>query len=328
MYFLIVNGVIRRVSVKIFRANAVRGSGSYFPVAPPSSSYAPVCARYEPIFVFSMPPSLPLELSDRIIDFLYDDKASLAQCSLVAHSWLPASRYHLFRCIELTCEDDLESYGSYFDMAPHGALDCATELRIIGSRSHPDRWSPQCCIILNTLLEIVERLPNVTSITISNVDIEYMVQSTEAEPPTRRALRSLVLERVSYSVLDTPDIPASERVLLRRLFGVFSMINTLHMINIRFSSFSGDPSERVDIPVKCWRVRTTGFPNARSAFLKFRPVGPLQKLSYEPLQLDEFPLLVEPHNIQSFRTVQTLELCLEQSVSRYMLYETSSWSSQ
>ena len=40
--------------------------------------------------------SLPVELTDMIIDFLHDDVTSLLACALVSHSWLPSSRLHLF----------------------------------------------------------------------------------------------------------------------------------------------------------------------------------------------------------------------------------------
>ena len=38
----------------------------------------------------------PLEISDRVIDFLSDDKVALRQCSLVCRDWLPRSSHHLF----------------------------------------------------------------------------------------------------------------------------------------------------------------------------------------------------------------------------------------
>lgn len=44
----------------------------------------------------------PPELIDVIIDHLYWDLTTLRTCSLVARSWLPSSRYHLFRAITLS----------------------------------------------------------------------------------------------------------------------------------------------------------------------------------------------------------------------------------
>jgi hypothetical protein len=44
---------------------------------------------------------LPPELHDIIIGFLYDDIPTLASCALVCKDWLPSSRCHLFRRLEL-----------------------------------------------------------------------------------------------------------------------------------------------------------------------------------------------------------------------------------
>ncbi|KAE9397746.1 hypothetical protein BT96DRAFT_822927, partial [Gymnopus androsaceus JB14] len=42
------------------------------------------------------------ELFDAIIDFLHNDTEALFRCSLVCRSWVPTTRYHLFRCIHIT----------------------------------------------------------------------------------------------------------------------------------------------------------------------------------------------------------------------------------
>ncbi|KAJ7696426.1 CNH domain-containing protein [Mycena rosella] len=39
---------------------------------------------------------LPIEVFERIIDFLHANKAALISCSLVCRSWFPTSRYHLY----------------------------------------------------------------------------------------------------------------------------------------------------------------------------------------------------------------------------------------
>lgn len=41
-------------------------------------------------------PYIPSELIDYCIDFLHSDHQALANCSLVARRWLPASRYHMY----------------------------------------------------------------------------------------------------------------------------------------------------------------------------------------------------------------------------------------
>lgn len=44
---------------------------------------------------------LPQELTDKVIDYLYDDKPSLAACSRVCWAWVPATRVHIFSDITL-----------------------------------------------------------------------------------------------------------------------------------------------------------------------------------------------------------------------------------
>ncbi|THV00175.1 hypothetical protein K435DRAFT_855017 [Dendrothele bispora CBS 962.96] len=50
-------------------------------------------------------PTLPQETFELIIDELRDSAEALASCSLVRRSWLPRSRHHLFRHIELNIVD-------------------------------------------------------------------------------------------------------------------------------------------------------------------------------------------------------------------------------
>ncbi|KAJ7252187.1 hypothetical protein C8J57DRAFT_1064887 [Mycena rebaudengoi] len=47
------------------------------------------------------PSAVPLELVDRVIDHLATDRKSLRICCLVARSWLPRSRWHLFCAMDV-----------------------------------------------------------------------------------------------------------------------------------------------------------------------------------------------------------------------------------
>lgn len=49
----------------------------------------------------------PPELTDRIIDCLQDNTASLRNCALVCHAWLPRCRYHIFRNIRISSSSTL-----------------------------------------------------------------------------------------------------------------------------------------------------------------------------------------------------------------------------
>lgn len=44
---------------------------------------------------------LPAELRDFVIDHLQDDGATLHACSLICRAWLPRSRYHIFRRVQI-----------------------------------------------------------------------------------------------------------------------------------------------------------------------------------------------------------------------------------
>jgi hypothetical protein len=44
---------------------------------------------------------LPQELTDKVLDYLHDDKLSLVYCSLVCWEWVPATRFHIFSDITL-----------------------------------------------------------------------------------------------------------------------------------------------------------------------------------------------------------------------------------
>lgn len=76
---------------------------------------------------------LPSELTDRILDFLHDDRHALASCALTCHNWLPTARLHLFRTLskiplqdvvplEQLLEED-PPLGSYIDRLELGRPD-------------------------------------------------------------------------------------------------------------------------------------------------------------------------------------------------------------
>ena len=56
------------------------------PSSKPSGSHNPHPNRITP----------PIELTDRIINFCYNDKTRLSNCALTHSSWLAANRFHLF----------------------------------------------------------------------------------------------------------------------------------------------------------------------------------------------------------------------------------------
>jgi hypothetical protein len=57
---------------------------------------------------------LPPELTDNIIDHLHDDPATLHSCALVNSTWLPASRYHIFRRVSIRIIEGTYPYNTSY----------------------------------------------------------------------------------------------------------------------------------------------------------------------------------------------------------------------
>lgn len=60
---------------------------------------------------------LAAETVDAVIDYLHDDKAALATCTLVRRSWTPAARLHLF-CDLIVDSENFPSLLSVLDTSP------------------------------------------------------------------------------------------------------------------------------------------------------------------------------------------------------------------
>ncbi|KAK0471553.1 hypothetical protein IW261DRAFT_834524 [Armillaria novae-zelandiae] len=54
--------------------------------------------------------SVPQELIDYIIEFLYDDVPTLRTCSLVSHAFLPSSRHHVYSSVTIVHVNELDLF--------------------------------------------------------------------------------------------------------------------------------------------------------------------------------------------------------------------------
>ncbi|KAJ6550333.1 hypothetical protein B0H19DRAFT_887549, partial [Mycena capillaripes] len=48
---------------------------------------------------------IPPELTDHMIDFLWNSQSDLCACSLVCRQWLPSTRRHLFESVTIHPDD-------------------------------------------------------------------------------------------------------------------------------------------------------------------------------------------------------------------------------
>lgn len=98
-------------------------------------------------------PSLPPEITDRIIDHLHGDLQSLRQCSLVCKVWLPRSRYHYFHSVILGNQSTCRRFVRLLDDNPNVGY-CVKELKIFIYFEQPS-W------LASILPYIARRLPSV-----------------------------------------------------------------------------------------------------------------------------------------------------------------------
>ncbi|KAI0926912.1 hypothetical protein AcV5_007584 [Taiwanofungus camphoratus] len=82
---------------------------------------------------------LPPEITDRIIDFLWDDAPALYACSLTCRSWTAASRYHLITTLRIGDRSAFDSLAHFAQHDPRAKeyLDYAREIIIYDSKPRP-----------------------------------------------------------------------------------------------------------------------------------------------------------------------------------------------
>ncbi|KAI0925674.1 hypothetical protein AcV5_008350 [Taiwanofungus camphoratus] len=72
-----------------------------------------------------MPPIFPIEIFERIIDFLsgdhpfWLDRQTLSYCALTCRAWLPRSRYHLFHDVTIRNSRQLYRFAKQLTASPH-----------------------------------------------------------------------------------------------------------------------------------------------------------------------------------------------------------------
>lgn len=105
-------------------------------------------------------PRLPRELTDMIIDFLHNDKHSLAACSLACWDFRPASLVHLMERIRLHEEARIQEFPAFLDSSP-----CIAPLiRSLDILDHPT-WPLE-------RMQRLEALPNLRSLSFAETNID------------------------------------------------------------------------------------------------------------------------------------------------------------
>ena len=161
-------------------------------------------------------PDLPQELYEVIIDYLYDDKASLASCSLVSKAWIPTARLHLFRTIRHTLAFDAAAAGKliqdmtrFLQEAPSIALlvrDLYLQAAIPASRS---------CVEEEDVSSLLKLLPQLQSLTMKHVLLTDRRKRREIETRLRAQAEDLsFVHPTSHYVFDVLSTLSNLRCLV------------------------------------------------------------------------------------------------------------------
>lgn len=141
-----------------------------------------------------MVPSLPHELSDHIIDFLYNDCLALSACSLSCSAFLAATRYHRF---SVTCVfGRLGPFVDLLDASP-GIATFVRTLRLDGV-SYPLRRQVDPGALVDTL----GRLPALNHLSLRNLKLDNALVSALNESADFKNIHGLDLHRCIFDSVD------------------------------------------------------------------------------------------------------------------------------
>lgn len=196
---------------------------------------APVTAAMSSL---TIPPDLPTELTDAIIDHLHDHKPSLQNCALVSSAWLSSSRYHLFYALRVRGElpgRGFTDFLAFLDEAPH-IRDYIRELTFRVNGGITSRSPAVRSVGPYILASVLKSLPALQAISLDNVSWDRNLitgadgRTVEAWPPAPRALHTLTLSRVV-----TEELLAQRIFRLNDIFELlfaFSPLHSLRLLNM------------------------------------------------------------------------------------------------
>ena len=190
-----------------------------------------------------MPRELPQELIDYTIDFLYDDRAALANCSLACRVWLPSSTLHLFTKLHTRLVSPLESPSDILDfscLSEHPRIaNNVRELHVSG-RGTMD-------IKIASMRDILISLSCLRDIFFEDMGF-ILGDSPVADPGPRPAITSLHFLNPNFTTAP-----------LRHVIASFEAIDHVHVVRDRVLTRSPRPIEDLDVAATQPRTRVHGF---------------------------------------------------------------------
>ncbi|PIL34447.1 hypothetical protein GSI_03223 [Ganoderma sinense ZZ0214-1] len=241
---------------------------------------------------------LPLEITDMVVDFLHDDVKSLQACSLISRSWLPSSRFHLFR--SCTIKDSAQFRAMFRSVTNlETSRDTGTYIRqltIAGEGTH----GPAGGLTLETFETLLRGLPRLRRLTIENIALNNEDDHIPASGLPQDAQRKAPFALEELQLLET-KIPKADYSHLFRILALFSSIKSLALASEwRTVHHKGHPdsydehphwkiaSAPAAAPVTVQHLRTFNMPPAVMQALLVTSIATpaLQTFSYDDHALD------------------------------------------
>lgn len=136
-----------------------------------------------PIRFTHRPTRLYTELIEMVIDHLFDDKATLASCTIVARSWLEPARYHLFSPVRIFYLE-FDDFRQFLVSTPHCAK-YVQELILSNTYNESICWGP-ASIDSDHLAALLSSLPNLSYLHISCISLHGDENAFENLPPMKK----------------------------------------------------------------------------------------------------------------------------------------------
>ncbi|EMD42170.1 hypothetical protein CERSUDRAFT_79767 [Gelatoporia subvermispora B] len=182
-------------------------------------------------------PNIPPELSDYIVDFLYNDPASLRACSLTCRAWVPTARLHLLEKVTLLTPRMCASFDRLMEASPNlGAYVQefnVAKLTMTGMSAQDT--AAALTMAEHVLPRIFTHLSNVRSFSVSCLDADVAIIISLAQHPS---VSELILEYCQFpSFGDFVD-----------LFHSFPQLRNLTMRGVTWRSKELGPRARPEPP--------------------------------------------------------------------------------
>ena len=143
-----------------------------------------------------VPPPLPHELSDHIIDFLHDDRQTLSACSLTCRAWLATARFHRFSTT--TVRGRLQPFLDLLECSP----DIAPYVHVLhlNGASLPTYRRHDTA----DLLSVLNKLPTFTHLILTAIRFDDDLATTLASNPSFKSIKGLTISSCYF--LSTSDV--------------------------------------------------------------------------------------------------------------------------